>query len=65
MMEIQSRKEIYQVTYGNTQFARIDGEWHINTGGNALEWTKLTDDNYDAYIYSAAELEQAFKAVNI
>lgn len=40
-MKIHWKKEIYLVSMDNASYSRINGEWHVNTGGNPLEWSKV------------------------
>lgn len=53
----------YIASYGvsammdNTQYSRINGEWHVNTGGSELNWTKISKK-------SSKLLEDRYQEIN-
>jgi hypothetical protein len=58
MMRILYRKEVYRVVYDTREFARINGKWHIHTGGSELDWDEVSEDKHGI---SHDELERSFQ----
>lgn len=40
-MIIHFHKDIYSVSVYGRQYARINGRWHVHTGGNELQWSPV------------------------
>ena len=62
-MIIEYRREVYVLSHNNQSFSRIDGVWHINTGGNPLNWTPLTE--FRGVTLMPQELERLFVEIDV
>ena len=62
-MVLEYRKEIYVLSHNNQSFSRIDGVWHINTGGSPLSWTSLTE--FRGVTLMPQELERLFLQLEV
>lgn len=71
-MIIDYHKEVIKVLYKNEPYARINGNWHYDSGGSVLDWYIIKwentvylkyENNVQESIAGYIELEAAYQSL--